>query len=132
MRLPASYRRSLVAAPVLAALLAGCGSSSKGPHLARADAAPLINLSQRIPGEAACAQARDIHSLQRDAVRLVNAHRVPRALQETLVGGVNALAAQAPPCLPPVPAVIAPAGEGRGHGHGHGRHHGDGGDGGGD
>jgi hypothetical protein len=38
-------------------------------------------------------------------VRLVNARRVPPALQESLLSGVNALVADQPTCLPDVPAA---------------------------
>jgi len=39
----------------------------------------------------------------------VNAHRVPAALAESLMSGVNALAEQTPVCLPsvPVPTPVA-------------------------
>jgi hypothetical protein len=104
----------------VAALLAGCGGSD-GPHLARADAAPLISLSHRIAREGACAQARDIRTLQRRAVGLVNRRRVPAALQETFLSGVNALADQAPACVPAVPPAVVPA-RSRVHGHGHKGH----------
>ncbi|MCW2964209.1 MAG: hypothetical protein JWO17_1461 [Actinomycetia bacterium] len=73
--------------------------------MARQDAAPLIALAEKIPREAPCAQARDIRALSRQAIALVNAHRIPPALQESLTSGVNALVVQTPPCLPPVPAA---------------------------
>jgi hypothetical protein len=108
-----------------AAVLTGCGGSNP-PHFARADAAPLITLSHRIGGESACAQARDIRALQRSAARLVGAHKVPSALQATFLRGVNALAAQTPPCVPAAPPISTPA-PGRAHGHGkHGHGHGGG------
>ena len=64
---------------------------------------------------------------------LVNAQRVPRALQESLSAGVNALVEQTPPCLSPVPAAtvappvvtIVPT-HGRGHAHKHKEKHGHG------
>jgi hypothetical protein len=121
-----------------AALLAGCGGG--GPKLDRDAAAPLIALAQRVPGESACAQARDIRSLRRRAIALVNARRVPAELQEPLMSGVAALAEQMPVCLPKVPAAApappaarpspgpspapAPRGEKKRHekhGHGHGK-----------
>lgn len=103
-------------------LLAGCGGG--GPHLARNDAAPLITLADRISREAPCAQARDIRALDARRIALVDAHRIPSALQESLSSGVNALVALTPPCLPSVPATtIVP-----GHGHGHGRGKGEGND----
>jgi hypothetical protein len=93
-------------------LLSGCGGEE--PHLSRTDAAPLIALARRMPGEAACAQARDIRSLQRRAVALVNARRVPLRLQDPLMSGVNALAELAPVCLDPVQAAApSPAPRGR-------------------
>jgi hypothetical protein len=79
----------------MAALLAGCGGSN-GPHLARADAAPLISLSHRIAREGPFAQARDIRALQSRALRLVNGRRVPGVLQETFLSDVNALAEPVP------------------------------------
>jgi hypothetical protein len=114
--------------------LAGCGGGD-APTLARSDAAPLIALSKRIPGEDRCAQARDIRALHTRAVALVNARRVPAKLQETLISGVNQLAAQAPVCVPHVsPVAIEPTAPTvtvpdpvprRGHGHGHKpKHHG--------
>jgi hypothetical protein len=84
-------------------LLAGCGGG--GPHLARQDAAPLISLADRISREAPCAQARDIRAFSTLRGKLINAHKVPSALQEPLSSGVNALVAQMPPCLPSVPAA---------------------------
>jgi hypothetical protein len=101
--------------------------------MARHDAAPLIRLADKISGEAPCAQARDIRVLKTHAIALVNARRIPPALQESLSSGVNALVAQTPPCLPAVPAATTPTytipHRGK-HGHGHGG--GDNGDGGGD
>jgi hypothetical protein len=68
--------------------------------------------------------------VQRNALRLVNAHHVPGALQEPLLSGVNALAAQAPACVPVVPVVVPPPaaaappppGRAHGHEHKHGKH----------
>jgi hypothetical protein len=103
-------------------LLAGCGGG--GPHLARQDAAPLITLADRIAREAPCAQARDIRALRARRTALINAHRIPSALQDPLSSGVNALIE--PVCLPPAPTNVTPTvtlpdlGHGRGHGHGHG------------
>jgi len=109
---------------IAAVLLAGCGGG--GPHLARRDVAPLIALADRIPLETPCAQARDIRALRARSVALVNAGRVPAALQEPLISGVNALVE--PLCLPAMPTGAVPPstftpgdrGNGRGHGHGHG------------
>jgi hypothetical protein len=102
--------------------------------MARQDAAPLIRLADRIAREAPCAQARDIRALRARTTALVNAHRVPRPLQEPLGSGVNALVE--PPCLPAIPTVTIPTVPDRGNDNGSGRGHGDGGgsngDGGGD
>jgi hypothetical protein len=114
-------------------LLAGCGGG-EGPHLARSDTAPLVALADKISREGACAQARDIRALSSLRTKLLNAHKVPSALQEPLSSGVNALAALTPPCLPAVPAATvappapsSPADHGKkpkhekGHGHGKGK-----------
>jgi hypothetical protein len=85
-------------------VLAGCGGG--GPHLARQDAAPLIELADKISREGPCAQARDIRALRARATALINGQRVPSALQEPLSSGVNALIE--PPCLPAVPVVTVP------------------------
>lgn len=60
----------------------------------------------------------------------MNAHRVPAALAESLMSGVNALSAQTPVCLPTVPVTTvapapAPAPPPRPgpHGHPHPDHH---------
>jgi hypothetical protein len=108
--------------------LAGCGGDSSGPHLARADAAGLISLTHRIADETTCAQAHDIPKLRARAVALVNARRVPAALQEPLLSGVNALASTQPVCLPTTPAssttpvVIRRVPAPRAHGHPHPPH----------
>jgi hypothetical protein len=119
-----------VALLALVAVLAACGGASR-PQLDHASAAQLIALAHRIGHEGACAQARDVPRLQTRAVELVNAHRVPAALQEPLMSGVSAL--QAPLCLPPAqvsqttgtttPAPPAPPARApKGHGHVHERH----------
>jgi len=64
--------------------------------------------------------------LQVQAVRLINGRRVPAELQEALLSGANALAADTPPCLPtvttnpPAPQPKQPPGHVRKHGHGKG------------
>jgi hypothetical protein len=114
-------------------LLAGCGGGG-GPHLARQDAAPLITLANRIAREAPCAQASDIRALSARRTALVNAHRVPAALQDSLSSAVNALVEQTPPCVPAVAAATvtppAPKHGPKPHGpkpHEHGHHDGHGG-----
>jgi hypothetical protein len=139
--------RLAIAAFAVLLLAAGCGSGPSRPRLEHADAAALIDLAGRIAGESACAQARDIPKLKTRAIALVNARRVPTALQEPLISGVNALVAQQPVCLPSVPAsattpaVTTPVkphgpkprpphghGDHRPHHHGPGHGHGHGGD----
>lgn len=73
--------------------------------MAREDAAPLITLADKISREGGCAQARDIRALRARTTTLINAHRVPAALQESLSSGVNALVVRTPPCLPAIPAA---------------------------
>jgi hypothetical protein len=125
--------RRLVVIAVLSAGLVGCGQTSS-PHLQSADASRLISLTRQIAGENACGQSRDIPKLRTQAIALVNQHRVPAALQEPLLSGVQALAAQTPVCLPsvpiaktppPAPAHKKPHGHGHGHDPGHGHDHGD-------
>jgi hypothetical protein len=118
-------RVSLLALTAL--LLAGCGSSA--PRLRHADAAKLLVLTRAIPGEGACAQARDIRRVQAGVTALVTAHRVPSRLQDPLSSGVNALSVQTPVCLPPVPASTPPPPPPSGKGHGHHGKHGKGGEG---
>jgi hypothetical protein len=92
---------------LLAVSLTACSSKkSAGPALARVDARPLVALANRISNERACAQRHDIHLLQQRVLALVNARRVPTGLQDTLMSGVNALAADTPPCVPSVPAPV--------------------------
>jgi hypothetical protein len=106
--------------------------------MARSDAAPLIALAHRIPGEQPCARARDIRAFEAKAIVLVNARRVPASLQESLMSGVNALHEQTPVCLPAVQASTPPPttqetpsppaqpGPGTKRGHDSGRKHGHG------
>jgi hypothetical protein len=131
-------------AALAAVVAAGCGGAAT-PRLAGADARPLIALAHRIGGEEACAQARDIRRLQSLAVGLVNSGRVPAALQESFLSGVNALAAEAPRCAQPAarpsPAptpettttapttATAPAAPPAPHGKAHDHEHGKGDDG---
>ncbi len=126
--------RRFVGIALLGAGLAGCGQSSP-PRLQSADATRLIALAHRIAGEDACSESRDIPRLRAQAIALVNKRRVPPALQEPLLSGVQALAAETPLCMPSVPVVTnppptpkphgpprhpSPPGHGPRHGHGHG------------
>ena len=102
--MPTCRRLSRVAwLTACSALAVACGAGG-GPKLQQTDAAQLVSLAHRIANEGACAQARDIPRLHTRAIALVNAKRVPDELQEPLMSAVNALAAQAPLCLPTVPA----------------------------
>lgn len=113
-------RPALVPGVVLCLLAAGCGGSAR-PHLARADVAPLIRLANRVASEGACAQKRDLATLQRRAIALVNGKAVPAELQEPFIAGVNDLAGRAPVCRPPAPQP-PPTTAGKGHGK-HGKGH---------
>jgi hypothetical protein len=104
--LTGSVRNLAPLGAVATVLLAGCGGGAGGPHMARRDAAPLIELADRIAREAPCAQARDIRAFRARTIALVNARRVPPALQESLTSGMNALVE--PPCLPAVPKATSP------------------------
>jgi hypothetical protein len=92
--------------------------------MAHADSAPLIALADRIAREAPCAQGRDIRALGALRNKLINAHKVPAALQDPFSSGVNQLSALAPPCLPVVPAATAtPPASTTAPKHGKGAHH---------
>jgi hypothetical protein len=74
------------AAPLLAAaLLAGCGSGGK-----TTPAAPMV---PRAVAQGLLAALDDPAALQARTIRALNAHRIPRALQEPLLSRVNALVA---------------------------------------
>jgi hypothetical protein len=127
----------------LIALLTACsgcgGHGAPTAALRRSDAAPLIALARRIEHEGGCAQRRDIALLRRRTAELVDARRVPNELQHSLVRGVDTLVADAPLCVPAVPAATTttagtttapnvrtpppPSAPPHGHEH-HGPHHG--------
>jgi hypothetical protein len=109
-----------IAILVGAVFLVGCGSSE--PRLAQTDAQPLIALTTRIAHEGACAQARDIAEVKRQALRLVNQGRVPAKLQEPFISGVNALGEQTPACVPTVTPTPPQHGKGHGKRKGHDKH----------
>lgn len=128
-----------------ALLLAGCGGRDPGPAIPRSDAQHLIALTHRVAAaKEGCDQQRAIAQVQAEATRLVNAGRVPPALEESLMSGVNALVADQPTCLPDVPVATTtpkpsppaprakihvpffrPGHEHHHHGHGHGHGPGD-------
>jgi hypothetical protein len=116
---------SLVASLSACSALAGCGGGSHAT-IPRADADQLAALARQIANEGSCAQRRDIPRLQQNALALVSAQRVSSALGRQLVAGVNTLAADAPPCVPSVPATVTPPPKkqpkhhGKGHGHDNG------------
>ena len=84
--------------------LAGCGGTSQ-PKLAHADAAPLIVLAGRVAAGGSCGS---IPIIGRRTIALVNRHRVPEALQEPLLSGVNDLSSQAASCTSGPAATVAP------------------------
>jgi hypothetical protein len=131
---------SLVASLTACSALAGCGGGA-APALRESDARHLIALAHGVEAAGTpCARQRAIARLRTSASDLIDAGRVPAALQETLSSGVNALVADEPTCLPAVaapaattPAPVAPAprrhphphpGPPPGHGHDHGPGHG--------
>jgi hypothetical protein len=124
---PRGFRKlSLVASLSVCSALAGCGGGSHAT-IPRADADQLATLARQIAGEGPCAQRRDIPQLQQRALQLVSSQSVSAAVGRQLVAGVNALAADAPPCVPAIPATTVtppPPQKEKKHGHGHG-HHGD-------
>jgi hypothetical protein len=128
-------RTSAVALVALACAACGGNARNEGPKLAREDAAPLIFLSNQIARYAAtdpCRARRDIEKLQARAIRLVQSDRVPAALKEDFLVGVNDLATHPVTCAPP-PAPVTTTqepvqeprdhakGKGKGKGKGHGK-----------
>jgi hypothetical protein len=124
---------------VVGAVLAGCGGQSE-PKLARADAAPLIALADRVATLEAtdkCGARQAAAQLQARALRLVHAGRVPVELQAELVSAVGGLELAASCPIPvsappssrsPSPSVRAEDDEHSGHHserrHERGKHHG--------
>ena len=102
--LRAFRKRSLVVWLTACSALAGCGSNSQ-VSISRTDAAPLAALARKIAAEGPCAQRRDIAQLRQQAYALVSRRRLPSSLANPFVSGVNALTADAPPCVPPVPTT---------------------------
>lgn len=107
--------------------LTACGAGeAKQPALSRGDAAQLTALANRIAGEGACAQRRDIDVLRRRVIVLVDARRVPPRLSGALMRGVDSLVADSPLCVSAVPPTAPPPpkkhdhGDQHHHGHGHG------------
>jgi hypothetical protein len=122
---PAFRALSLAVSLTACSALAGCGATRAAhtPALTRADAAPIVSLARKISGEHPCAQRRDIRLLQQRALALVNEERVPANLQDPFLSGVNALAADTPPCVPPVPVQRTPVpADTPPHPHGHHEH----------
>lgn len=133
--------------PLLAALVAGCGSGNgeraQAPQLPRA-------LAQRLAAESdavaealargdACEAARLAERLRTDATASIG--RVPPAFQEPLSSGVNALVSAVPACAPPKTTTEPPpptaeendqGRKGRGKAKGHDKHGKNGGEEGGD
>jgi hypothetical protein len=99
---------SLVASLSACSVLAGCGGGAHAT-VPRADADSLAALARQIADEGSCDQRRDIPRLQQSAFGLVAARRVSPALGRQLLAGVNALAAEAPPCVPSVPTTTVTA-----------------------
>lgn len=126
-----SVPASVVALAALACAACGGGERDGGPRLAQEDAAPLIFLSNQVARYAAsdpCRARRDIEKLQARAIRLVNSGRVPAALKEDFLAGVNDLATHPVTCAPapaePVTTTEEPQGHGKGKGKAKGHKHG--------
>jgi hypothetical protein len=135
------HERRIVPALALAVLAAGCGSGpaaerTRAPQLPRALAQRLAAESDAVAAALArgdaCGASRLAERLRADAT--VSIGRVPRAFQEPLSSGVNAVVASVPACPPPTTtATSTDEGEEgqpaerehhRGHGHGRGKGHG--------
>jgi hypothetical protein len=123
--LRAFRKRSLVVSLTACSALAGCGGNGH-VSIARTDAAPIAALARKIAAEGPCAQRRDIAQLRQQAYALVSSRRLPASIADPFVSGVNALTADAPPCVPAVPVAPVkkpkPKGPPKKHPHhGHGR-----------
>jgi hypothetical protein len=103
-----------------AAALVGCGSGQRpeGPRLARDLAQSLATRADALAAaHDGCSAQRALERLRAAAIAAVNAHRVPAAFQEELLGAVNRLTA--PACARPAaaaPAAASPARAERPHG----------------
>ena len=121
-------RRALLLAVLV---LAGCGagthsSAPKPPRLPRALAQAWASQADAVAaaianGDGCTARTRAVQ-LQRRVITAVNERRVPRRYQESLVSGVNDLAARIV-CTPPAVIAIRDRSRGHGPGHDHGRGH---------
>lgn len=101
-----------------ALLLAGCGgggvqnerAAAPPPRLPHALAQELAQradaVAARLARGDACAAKAQAATLQRAAIASVA--RIPAALREELVGGVNDLVARLPHCVPPPPQTQPP------------------------
>jgi hypothetical protein len=127
--------RRLAVLTLAAVAAAGCGSSHRtsppaAPKLPRTLAQRLATESDAVASALArgdnCGAARLAERLRTEATASIA--RVPRALQEPLSSGVNAVVAEMPPCSPPAPAPAPqpapqPAAKPPEHGKGHEKKH---------
>jgi hypothetical protein len=104
------WRNALVAASSCALLLAGCGGGEtrqqrpaprpRLPHaVAQQLAAQADRIGERLAANDRCGAVADASRLQSQVIDAINAHRVPRRLQEPLQSAVNSLAARVGACV---------------------------------
>ncbi len=100
-----------VAACSCVVLVAGCGGSS-GPRLPSDYAGPAALQADQavvlLRGRSTCTARRLLLAMQKEAIRQVNAHAIPPALQEGLLSRINDLVGVVE-CGPPINATPAPA-----------------------
>ena len=98
-----------VAASSCALLLAGCGEggakqqrAAPQPRLPQAVAQELASradrVEERLGANDRCGALAEASQLQREVIQAINAHRVPRRLQEPLQSAANQLAARVGAC----------------------------------
>jgi hypothetical protein len=99
-----------VAASSCALLLAGCGGGdarqhhrAPQPRLPRAVAQDLAaradRVGERLAANDRCGAVAEASRLQSEVIQAINAHRVPRRLQEPLQSAANQLAARIGACV---------------------------------
>src|SRR4051812_8276242 len=92
-----------------ALLLTACGRAQQQqrpapePRLPRAVAQELASradrVAERLDTHDACGAAAEAAQLQREVILAINAHRVPKRLQEPLQSAANSLMARVGPCV---------------------------------
>lgn len=124
--------RDLGAVVIAVLCLAGCGNEGERraaprPALPRSVAVALAGRSdavaQALDAGDSCRALAIAEDLRQRTIAAINAHRVPRPLQEPLQGSVNDLVARIPACSPPQNEDEDGPGKGKKKGKKHGKGH---------